>query len=62
MTDTATEHTGVDRTGAPLVEMRNIRVAFGGVHVFQLLADLRQITHDDCAIGISPREIFTIGA
>jgi len=32
VTDTATEHTGVDRTGAPLVEMRNIRVAFGGVH------------------------------
>ena len=32
MTDTATEHSEVDRTGAPLVEMRNIRVAFGGVH------------------------------
>jgi D-xylose transport system ATP-binding protein len=32
VTDTATEHSEVDRTGAPLVEMRNIRVAFGGVH------------------------------
>jgi D-xylose transport system ATP-binding protein len=35
MTDTRTEIDDVDRSGVPLVEMRNIHVAFGGLHAVE---------------------------
>jgi len=35
MTDTRTDTDAVDRSGVPLVEMRNIHVAFGGLHAVE---------------------------
>jgi len=46
MTDTVTAETTLDRTGTPLVELRHIRVSFGGVHAV-----------DDVSVDLYPGEV-----
>src|SRR6478672_10550767 len=46
MTDTVTAETTLDRTGTPLVELRHIRVAFGGIHAV-----------DDVSVDLYPGEV-----